>query len=412
MKKKILLISPETYPTVKVGGLGKVTDSLGRNLAKFGVEIKIISADRNIYGFLNRKRTELDNRELGKKAALMCQKNNWQPDWVWSHDWGGIWSVDEFKKYQQKVMTMWTVHSPINLTSYGYEGGYGYGYEGYGGYSSGDEAIDWGDDFFSFSELVSQGCNQADVVTTVSKNYATTLNKSQMFINKGVEGVNLGINLDVWNPSKDGLLLKRLNDGDWSTFKTVNKRKLQQSFGLPVKELAVFCFVSRMVAQKGMDLLIRVLPGFLARNDVQVVMVGQARGEYVEKLKRIKNQFGNKLGLKLEADFDIPHLVYAGADFLMLPSIEEPFGLVVAEAKRYGVVPIVSETGGLVDQVKNGIDGISFGKYDPDVFINKLVEAKTGWQTGFWQKKYDLLSGGVRGEVEMTKEFLSLLYAK
>ena len=80
--RKILIISPETYPKVKVGGLGKVTASLYKGLKKEGVEVKVVDPSESIYSPLARKETEVKNRELGKRAAMNCEKAGWQPDWV------------------------------------------------------------------------------------------------------------------------------------------------------------------------------------------------------------------------------------------------------------------------------------------------------------------------------------------
>lgn len=403
--KKILIVSPETYPLVKVGGLGKVTLSLFNGLKKYGTEVKMISAPENIYGPLNSQLIEEKNRNLGRQAVKMCDDLKWEPDWVWCHDWGGLWSIDELKKYNKKVKTVWTVHSPISL------GGYGYAYDyGYYGYNGGEESIDWGDDFFSFSDFIKEGSRQVDICTTVSKNYASKLNESGLFGKEEVKGVNLGIDLDFWNPKTDRLVTEKLLGSDWQYFKNKNRSELQRIFGLPIRQVPVFVFMSRLVLQKGVELLIKTLPEFLAKNDVQFIIVGEGKQEYKDKLNCLKKRFGNKLGLKLEADFDLPHQIYAGADYLVLPSIEEPFGLVVAEAKRYGTVPVVFETGGLVDQVKDGVTGLSFKKYGLNGLVNKLNEAVLMWQGGFWWSKQDYLCENVKGEMEMTNDFLSVLY--
>jgi starch synthase len=268
-----------------------------------------------------------------------------------------------------------TIHSPV-------EGSYDY-YED----QTEGEVIDWSDDFFDFKGLIKEGLDLADGVNTVSEAYAKDIN-SQFACNP-IVGIANGIDFDLWNPQKDRLLVFRLKDGNWPEFKARNKIALQQAFDLPLFDWPLFCFVSRLSEQKGIDLLIDVLPQFLGENQVQLIVVGQGRKKYHQFFKRLKREFPAQMGLKLKADFALPHQVFAGADFLVLPSKAEPGGIVVQEAACYGCLPLVRLSGGLKDQVQDGINGLGFIPFSPISLEEKLAAALRLWQAGgiWWLRK-------------------------
>lgn len=405
------MISPESYSKVKVGGLGRATDGLVKGLEENGVEVKLITPNENIYTSLFKKETEEKNRLLGKKASDFCIEKNWQPDWVWANDWGGVWSASEFKKFNKNPKVVWTVHSPISLNGYGsnyYGGAYGYSYS-----NDQETNVDWGDSFFDFSNLIKTGIGLADKTTTVSKGFAKVLKNSFLFENaKELEGINNGINLSEWNPKNDKLIFQKLkNENSWSNFKIANKRRVQQMFNLPIDEnKPLFVFVSRLVEQKGLNLLLKVLPKLLAQNDFQFIFLGGGNRKFVEKINNLKNKFKEKLAAKTTPDFEMPHQLFAGVDFLVLPSISEPFGLVVAEAKRYGVLPIVYKIDGLKDQVQDGVNGFSFDNYCETGLEQKIIEACKSYGSNWQQNCLTGLSGQVTGWKETAREWLSLLY--
>ncbi len=376
--KKILIISPEVYPQVKVGGLGMMVAGASKGLRELGVEVKTISSSENIYFPLWQKGTEEKYRILGKSAASWCLDNNYQPDVVWTHDWGGVWAADEFKK-NNGADILWTVHSPV-ADSYGYE--YSYGYEAEG--ESEGDPIDWGDSFFDFSALIDQGIGISAKVSTVSPTYARRLKRNKLFANaQKMVGINNGIDYQKWNPRKDHLIDFNL-ETSWLEFKRRNKRGLQERLGLPQIDVPVFCFVSRVVPQKGIELLTKALPEFLSKTESQFVLVGSGKKKLERKINKIAKQFPAQMAIKLEADFELPHQVFAGADFLVLPSNCEPFGIVVDEARKYGAIPVVHLVDGLLDRVKDGKNGFGFKGHRSDLLLKKLFQAQNSYQSE-WQ---------------------------
>lgn len=334
--KRVLIISPEVYPQVKVGGLGKMTAGVAKGLEKEGVEVKMISPEKAIYGDLRSKKIKINYQELGYGAVRRME--NWRADWVWTHDWGGTWAGEIIKRFNPGIRIMWTVHSPIGCS------GYGYGYSG-----SNEEKIDWGDSFFDFGALIKRGVVMADKTTTVSKSFAKRLRRSEWFAGTPeIEGINNGVDSDEW---------KKI-EGSWFGYKKLGKRELQKEMGLEIKEVPVFCFVSRIVEQKGVEELILAMDEVLKEYDCQLVILGSGEKKLEEKIRKLRSKYFRKVAIKLEADFEMPKVIFAGSDYLVLPSKEEPFGIVVAEARTKGVIPIVSGVDGLRDQVTDKEDGL------------------------------------------------------
>ncbi len=400
MAKKILFISPEVYPEVKVGGLGKMVAGVVKGLMEMDVEVKIVSPGENIYNPLWKKETKDDYRKLGLEAVWQCQRDKWQPDWLWIHDWGGVWAAAEFLKAKTSKI-IWTVHSPVG-DNYGYEYGYGY-------CEDDAEPIDWGDSFFDFAALVNQGVAMTDLVTTVSPSFARRLVRNRLFQDvESIVGVKNGIDGENWNPEKDRLIGFKFKDS-WLEFKNKNRQILQEKFNLPVENIPVFSFVSRVVPQKGVRLLLDVLPKFLAKNSVQFVFVGTGRRKLLQLINKLKSDFPTQVGTKLEADFDLPHQVFAGADFFVLPSTSEPFGIAAAEARKYGAIPIVHLVDGLQDQIKDGQNGFGFWQYNQEKLREKLNRAldswRTEWQFGRWGNW-----AGIDNWQDVSQNWLSLFH--
>lgn len=364
-KGRILILANECYPQICVGGLGKFVAGINQSLKVNGWETKVFFPRHSsrIYFPLWTKGCRQQSQKLAKQAKFWCLKNNWRPDWIWLQDWEGVYQ-SEILRFFAKII--WTIHSPVSLAE-----NYGYGE------TNNDKPIDWSNDFFDFSALIKAGMANADLVTTVSQTYARNLNRLEFFSQKKVIGINNGIDKNEW-PIKSG--------SKWQEFKKINKFLIQQKFGLPIKDIPLFAFVSRLVYQKGIELLIKILPDFLAKNDVQLIVIGAGRDKYQLQLEAIRHIFPDKLGLHLQADFSLPHQVFVGADFLILPSIAEPFGIVVAEARQYGVLPVVRAVDGLADQVRDERDGLSFRQAKAAQLEKKLYQALKIWNSNwFWQ---------------------------
>lgn len=364
-KGKILILANEYYPTVCVGGLSKFVTGVSYGLRADGWKTKVFFPRHSsrIYFPFWTKRCHWQSQRLARQSIIWCSKNNWRPDWVWLNDFEGIYQSNVFRGFSKII---WTIHSPLSLAV-----SYGYGY-------TDDKPIDWSNDFFDFGAFIKNGIKNADLITTVSPTYSQSLKRLSFFEKAGnILGIENGVDKNEW---------KTKASSDWQDFKKISKILLQKRFRLPIKDIPVFIFVSRLVPQKGIDLLIKVLPNFLAQNEVQLIVVGKGLKKYEHFFENLKTWFPFKVGLRLKADFILPHQVFAGGDFLLLPSLTEPFGIVVGEARQCGVVPVVRAVDGLADQVKDENNGLSFKQKKASELERKLYQALKTWHSDwFWQ---------------------------
>lgn len=199
----------------------------------------------------------------------------------------------------------------------------------------------------------------ADKVSTVSKTYSYEIrhayyahgleNVLQHHSDKLVGIVN-GIDTELFNASTDPLIYENFDSNSLDK-KAINKRLLQKEFGLPERDdVPLFAMVSRLVAHKGLD-LVDFVSHELMNQDIQIVVIGTGDSKYQEMFYRLQYYYPEKVSVKIMFDVKLSHKIYAGADFLLMPSQSEPCGLSQLISMRYGTIPIVRETGGLYDTV-------------------------------------------------------------
>jgi starch synthase len=199
----------------------------------------------------------------------------------------------------------------------------------------------------------------ADQVTTVSPTYAREVQTSQhgagldgvlRAVSYKFHGILNGIDTDEWDPASDPLLPANY-DADTIAAKTKNKRALLKEAGLAFSaKKPLITAVSRLVDQKGFQLLIPVLARLLAAG-AQAVILGSGEPEVEEGFRRIAAAHPESCAVRIGFDNALAHRIYAGGDVLLMPSIYEPCGLNQMYALRYGTVPVVRMTGGLADTV-------------------------------------------------------------
>ena len=231
----------------------------------------------------------------------------------------------------------------------------------------------------------------ADKVTTVSPTYAREI--LDPYYSHGLDGILReftfkltgivnGIDYDVYNPEKDGLIYRGYNADDMSG-KAFNKQSLQSELGLPQKPgVPVIGIVSRLVKHKGFDLVKCVFEELL-RADLQFAILGSGEWEFETFFHRMAERYPDKVGLKLGFNPQLAHRIYAGADMFLMPSQSEPCGLAQMVALRYGTVPIVRETGGLSDTISDSGDGqgngFTFQSYNAHDMENAVWRALAGY---------------------------------
>jgi starch synthase len=248
-------------------------------------------------------------------------------------------------------------------------------------------------EFHGHLNCLKAGIVFADRINTVSPTYAREIQTSVYGQNmQGVlrarhaqlSGILNGVDYRVWDPTADPCLPAAYDSATVRAGKAACKGVLQARGDLPVRpNTPVLGLVSRLVEQKGIDLLIEALPG-LFRRDVQVVVLGEGDPGYHTILQGLRERFPRQLGLFPVYDEPLAHLIYGGVDLFLMPSLFEPCGLVQLYAMRYGAVPVVRATGGLADTVVNTsaetllagtATGFTFGPPTAGLFLAEVERA-------------------------------------
>ncbi len=204
--------------------------------------------------------------------------------------------------------------------------------------------------------LARAGLACADMANTVSETYAREIATEQwgpgichlvQQRRDDIWGILNGIDYDVWNPATDPHIAANYNATD-PTGKAQCKRALQQQAGLPTDErVPLIGMVTRLDAQKGLDILAEVLPKI---TDAQLVVLGTGDAHYEQVLRQAASQPNISVFIQFSAA--LARQIYAGADMFLMPSRYEPCGLGQMIALAYGTIPVVRATGGLADSIK------------------------------------------------------------
>lgn len=195
-------------------------------------------------------------------------------------------------------------------------------------------------------------------------------------------GIANGVDTAEWNPAIDKHLPAKFSSSDLGG-KQRCKADLQRRMGLPVSNAPLFGMVTRLVWDKGIDLLLSCLDDFLRRN-VQLVLLGSGDAVFEDALRQAQARFAGKLAVQVGYDEDLAHCIYGGSDFYLMPSRTEPCGLSQMYAMLYGAIPVVHRTGGLADTVadasptniaKGTATGLVFASWSERAFQNMIARA-------------------------------------
>lgn len=347
----------------------------------------------NLYGFYDdAERFAFFSRAVLEVLPLI----DFQPDIIHCNDWQTALIpvyMDAFYKqneFYQNMKTVFTIHNIQYQGKYGYDlynDVIGLPVERFG-------ILQYGDCI----NLMKGAIQCADKITTVSPTYAREI--LDPYYSHGLDGILKeftyklcgivnGIDVDVYNPETDPLIYKNFNAEDMSG-KAVNKAELQKELGLPVRDdVPVIGIVTRLVKHKGLDLVKRVFEELL-QADLQFAILGSGEWEFETFFYEMAQKYPEKVGLKLGFKPQLAHRIYAGADIFLMPSQSEPCGLAQMVALRYGTIPIVRETGGLNDTIKDSDDGkgngFTFANYNAHDMQNTIWRAidgfknREGWQ--------------------------------
>lgn len=244
-------------------------------------------------------------------------------------------------------------------------------------------------EFYGRVNLLKGGISYSDAISTVSASYAADIQLPEFgFGLDGVlreradrlVGILNGVNYDEWNPEKDPFIAERYGP-DALSGKRSCKADLQRTFGLAEEpDVAVIGIVSRLVSQKGFDLLEGTSDRLLSMG-VQLVVLGSGDQRYESFFQSLATQCPSKIGVRIGFDELLAHKIEAGADMFLMPSLYEPCGLNQFYSLKYGTIPIVRATGGLKDSVQEfdagtGCgNGFAFQSYDSMALLEALGRA-------------------------------------
>ncbi|TNE61670.1 MAG: glycosyltransferase [Bacteroidetes bacterium] len=262
------------------------------------------------------------------------------------------WMVKYCPAYQQlaPIPTVFTIHNGQYQGAFGWNNGHLLPpYE-----ASARGLLDWG----GIINPMAAAIKTAWAVTTVSPSYLYELHQNSLGLEslfrqewRKQHGIVNGIDAQVWDPATDPMIQHRMEGPHISTFKTRNKRALCEWFGFP-HDPPLISFIGRMVGEKGVDLLPDTIRRFIhAGSRASFLVLGTGETWTENQFRSMAHQFPGRFNAVIDYNEALAHQIYAGSDFLLMPSRVEPCGLNQMYAMRYGAIPIVRSVGGLKDTV-------------------------------------------------------------
>jgi starch synthase len=228
-------------------------------------------------------------------------------------------------------------------------------------------------EWYGRANVLKAGLVFTDMASTVSPSHSFELRTEAggfglhhtfLGLHDRLVGVLNGIDYGIWNPETDPVIPANYSAEDLSG-KAVCKAALQREYGLTENPSTLLIgMVARMVAQKGMDL---ILGGRAIRElDAQFIFLGSGEPRFEEALENLAAAHPSRIAVELDFTEEREHRVVAGADALLMPSLYEPCGLTQMRAMRYGTVPLARRVGGLDDTIEDGHTGLLFDDYKPE----------------------------------------------
>jgi starch synthase len=472
---KILMVASEANPLVKVGGLGDVVYGLSKAYVKQKHDVAIVlpfykslkyqkalvttflghidvflSWRKHTVGIL---KTIIDGitfylmdapyyfdrdgvygypDEHERWAAFvhavrhMMPVVGFQPDIVHLHDWpAGMLPVlikekEKNNLFYQNMKFVLTIHSPA---------------------FHGDFSSDLIEDFYGLNrDLYENGALRfqdrastlkaaivyCDHITTVSKTHASELltyegsfglHSILYAYRDKFTGILNGIDTDEWNPLTDPHLRTPIVRQQLQTTKEKNKAQLFKTFGLQHPQYPLFGLVSRLTFQKGIQLILDNLDHFVQAG-AKFIFLGAGESHLENQLKYFENKYPKAVRIVLGYNNPVAHQIYASSDFFLMPSLFEPCGISQMIAMRYGTLPIVRETGGLIDTVQGypmhgeQSTGFSFLHYTGDALGWAMNQAMTTYQQPTLLKKLQTNAYDANHDWEASSRAYLALYAR
>jgi starch synthase len=342
-----------------------------------------------LYGLPERSYEDNAKRFIffGKAVVQAIQSLSLRAHVVHAHDWQAalipIYLREQMQKFLlPKMGVVFTIH---NLAYQGIFNAEEFSNTNLEGHYFNTNSLE----YFGQLNLMKGGILYSDAVTTVSQRYALEIQTPEYGC--GLEGVLAsrasalhgilnGVDYSLWNPQKDPHLKTRFNPSKLSE-RTKCRAALAKEMKIEsTAQAPIFGIVSRFAEQKGMDLLLKTFPEMLERGATFAVL-GNGEAHYEQAFRKLATRYPKQFRLKVGFDEGLAHRIYAGSDFLLMPSLYEPCGLSQLYAMRYGCIPIVRATGGLDDTVQqwepNTLkgNGLKFEKADAASLLTAFNQA-------------------------------------
>ena len=420
---KIAFAASEVFPYAKTGGLADVAGALPIELEKLGHEVKVFMPKYNTFGeiehrlhymwdigeipvrvagevcsvhvhmatmpnskveiyfvdcpkYFHRFRVYTNDPDEDERFILfskgiieILQRLQWAPDVIHCNDWQtGLLPVLLKENYSwdklfEKTATVFTIHNIAYQGRFAKSAFYKAEIQekhsrpgGLGEY--------YGDVNFLKTAILT-----SDILNTVSNTYAHELltpeygEGMEYFLTQRKDdfyGIINGIDYSIWDPEKDFILPYHFSIKDLSG-KLLNKKFLVKQLDFSIDEsIPLIGIVSRLVSQKGLDLIDEVLDDLMLL-DAQWLILGSGEHKYEEMFKNISTRYPNKIYFYRGYNNELSHLIEAACDIFLMPSKYEPCGLNQIYSLRYGTVPVVRKTGGLADTVYDYDESIALG---------------------------------------------------
>ncbi|MDI3336871.1 glycogen synthase GlgA [Defluviimonas aestuarii] len=404
---KLLFVASECAPFVKTGGLADVIGAVPKSLEAMGVSVKVLipaypalaelvssgNAVMRVPDLFGGPARVIDTRAEGLELLLLDAPHlydrpgglyldgngadwadnhlrfgglsrvgakiaidgigAWRPDVVNAHDWqAGLVPVYLRQAAGRTPPTTMTIH---NIAFQGLFDPYVMGALGL----DRDLFTPEGFEYFGRVGFLKGGLAFAEKLTTVSPTYANEIVTPEMGM--GLEGllrsrqgdlsgILNGIDLNVWNPETDAELVATYSVRTIRA-KVRNRARIEERFGLSSDpDAPLFCVISRLTSQKGLDLLLDCLPGLVGRGG-RLALLGTGEKTLERAFVAAASRHAGSVGAIIGYDEKLSHLLQGGSDAILIPSRFEPCGLTQLYGLRYGTIPVVARTGGLADTV-------------------------------------------------------------
>ncbi|MGE5396166.1 MAG: glycogen synthase GlgA [Chitinophagales bacterium] len=434
---KILLAASEVTPFAKTGGLADVAGSLPKALKKLGHDIRIVMpcykqitsgryqtdlpvpmdghlesaiirqtsintghedipvylVDNHRYFYRDRMygyQDEYERFNFFTKAVLaMLPYLGFQPDVIHCNDWHTallpLFLKNKFSEepFFQNIATLFTIHNLQYQGRFSREVLKPLGLDN--SYFTPEEL-----EFYGEVNFMKAGLLYGDIINTVSQKYAMEIQTPDMgegldglLRKRGTDlyGILNGLDYEEFDPSTDDRISVNY-DVNTLHLKKENKYQLQRDLGLSIGDVPMVGMITRLVSQKGLDLVAPVINQIMQLG-VQLVLLGTGEDYYEKLFAEMKMRYPNQIYIKLGFDNVMAQHIYAASDIFLMPSRFEPCGLGQLISLRYGTIPVVRRTGGLWDTIKNydqdtGYgNGFTFEDYLPEKLLNAISRAVT-----------------------------------